>query len=140
NYDSVWWDVDPVLQQTSQVGPYQDGNFFRRLRLQLDGTFWQIGEFNMEFQFEQLSNNNTGALQAPPATVALAGGAIAANSITSTNANPNGNGLVNLDEFWVGVRDVPILGTIRAGHVKAQQGLESLSSSKVIEFLERSSL
>jgi phosphate-selective porin OprO and OprP len=48
---------------------------------------------------------------------------------------------VGLDEFWVGVNDIPILGTVRIGHVKDCVGLEGdmTSSSRCMTFLERSS-
>lgn len=48
---------------------------------------------------------------------------------------------VGLDEVWVGVTNVPLIGTIRAGHTKAAHGLEAdmSGSSKTMTFLERSS-
>jgi len=46
-----------------------------------------------------------------------------------------------LDEFWVGVNYIPIIGTMRAGHVKTPMGLEAdmTASSRTMTFLERSS-
>jgi phosphate-selective porin OprO/OprP len=46
-----------------------------------------------------------------------------------------------LDEFWVGVNNIPLIGTIRAGHVKTVQGLEAdmTASSRTMTFMERSS-
>ncbi len=47
---------------------------------------------------------------------------------------------VGFDEFWVGVKDLPIIGSIRFGHVKSVNGLEGdmTASSKTMTFLERS--
>jgi len=103
NYDSVWWTQDPFLLPANQIGAFSDGSFFRRARVQMDGSFWEVFEFAMEYQFEQVSDN-----------------------------------IPNFDEIFVGITKVPALGTVRAGHLKIPQGLESLSSSKVLTFLERS--
>jgi phosphate-selective porin OprO/OprP len=45
----------------------------------------------------------------------------------------------NFDECWVGVTKIPVIGTVRIGHVKTPQGLEgdTSSSSKAMTFLER---
>jgi phosphate-selective porin OprO/OprP len=48
---------------------------------------------------------------------------------------------IGLDEFWVGMKDVPFIGTVRLGHVKTPMGLEAdmSASSRTMTFLERSS-
>lgn len=125
NYDSVWWSVDQQLQQPGQIGPYNDGSFFRRIRLLSDGTFWEVCEWNMELILEQTVNNNTGSANA---------------AAVGSSFNPTPNGMINLDEVWVGVKDVPLLGTIRVGHQKTFQGLETISSSRAIPFMERSAV
>ena len=45
-----------------------------------------------------------------------------------------------LDEFWVGEKDIPVIGTIRVGHVKDPVGLEGdmTASSRCMTFMERS--
>jgi phosphate-selective porin OprO/OprP len=45
-----------------------------------------------------------------------------------------------LDEFWAGVNNIPLIGTIRAGHVKDVLGLEGdmTASSRCMTFMERS--
>jgi phosphate-selective porin OprO/OprP len=48
---------------------------------------------------------------------------------------------VGLDEFWVGEKDIPVVGTVRVGHVKDPMGLEGdmTASSRCMTFMERSS-
>jgi phosphate-selective porin OprO/OprP len=48
---------------------------------------------------------------------------------------------IGLDEFWMGVKDIPWLGTVRFGHVKTPMGFEAdmTASSKSMTFMERSS-
>ena len=43
-----------------------------------------------------------------------------------------------LMDTWLGVRDVPLLGEIQAGHMKEPFSLEELASSNDITFMERS--
>ena len=49
-YDNVWWNQTKGTQ--ANVGDFTDGGFFRRVRLQMDGTYWQVGEYNMILGFE----------------------------------------------------------------------------------------
>ncbi len=46
--------------------------------------------------------------------------------------------LANFRDVYMGITDVPVLGTIRAGHFKEPFGLEETTSSNHITFLERS--
>jgi phosphate-selective porin OprO/OprP len=50
-------------------------------------------------------------------------------------------GTVGLDEFWVGTKDIPVINTVRIGHVKEGLGLEGdmVPSSRCMTFMERSS-
>jgi phosphate-selective porin OprO/OprP len=45
-----------------------------------------------------------------------------------------------LDEFWVGAKDLPWVGSVRFGHVKNAMGLEGdmVTSSRAMTFMERS--
>jgi len=45
---------------------------------------------------------------------------------------------VAFDDLWVGFKDLPGIGNLRAGHIKLPQGLESITSNRVFTFLERS--
>ena len=46
-----------------------------------------------------------------------------------------------LDEFWVGETKIPVIGSVRVGHVKTPMGLEGdmTASSRCMTFMERSS-
>ena len=48
---------------------------------------------------------------------------------------------VGLDEFWIGDNKLPVIGSVRVGHVKTPMGLEGdmNSSSRCMTFMERSS-
>jgi phosphate-selective porin OprO/OprP len=122
-YDNVFWTQSASLRIPPQatrpgakqgvatgpanggIGDLEDGTFFRRLRIQMDGVFWENYEYNLIYAYE--------------------------NDQFST---------IGLDEFWIGAKDVPLIGTIRVGHVKNAIGLEAdmTGSSRTMTFLERS--
>jgi phosphate-selective porin OprO/OprP len=116
--DWVWWQ-QPAKTRAPQDGaghgpifggvtPFEDGTFFRRIRLNLDGRAWENVEFKLDFAFENFGNNT---------------------------------GIVGLDEFWVGVKDMPWIGTVRVGNLRVPQGLEGdlVSSYTDMTFMERAS-
>ncbi len=47
---------------------------------------------------------------------------------------------VDIKDLYVGLKDLPILGTLKVGHFKEPFSLEELTSSKYITFMERSML
>jgi phosphate-selective porin OprO/OprP len=105
-YDVDFFNQSTISRNKAPVGvsPYIDGNYFRRIRPIMEGGFWEVGEFNVELQLENISN-----------------------------------GAVGLDDVWVGVKDIPFLGTVRAGHFHMPHGLEPdmYSSSRAGIFMER---
>jgi phosphate-selective porin OprO/OprP len=124
-WDNVWWNNSPAANTayagsrtagaagsgTSQgvgaggVGTIEDGDYWRRLRIVMEGTFWETFEYRWNWALE--------------------------NDQFST---------VGLDEMWVGVNKLPVVGTIRVGHVKTPMGLEGdmTGSSRAMTFMERS--
>jgi phosphate-selective porin OprO/OprP len=117
-WDNVWWGqsngmaANPTAQAANQgvasggVGQLEDGDYFRRIRIVMEGTFYETYEYRWNYAPE--------------------------NNSFST---------IGLDEFWVGVNKVPVIGTMRVGHVKTPMGLEGdmTSSSRCMTFMERSS-
>ena len=105
--DTVAFTQSPALKAppTAGMGDLEDGTFFRRVRINMNGTFWQVFEYNTEFALEQAQDN-----------------------------------IVTLDEVFVGMKEIPVLGTVRAGHMRVLQGLEGdlMSSSKSMTFMEKS--
>jgi len=108
-WDNVVWNQSKGMNNTTAtggIGSLQDGDFWRRIRLVMEGNFWETFEYRWNFAFE--------------------------NNQYST---------VGLDEFWIGDNRIPVVGTLRAGHVKNCIGLEGdmASSSRCMTFMERSS-
>ncbi len=116
NFDTFWFDQPANLRGpapggnlgvlnpgSTGVGPLDDGFAFRRIRLSLDGTVYELFEFAAETQFENLTT-------------------------------------VSWVDLYGGLKEVPFLGTVRFGQMKVPQGLESCSTGKGLDFLERSAL
>jgi phosphate-selective porin OprO/OprP len=76
-WDNVWWDQSQALKapQGARSGPAQgvasgasqagigdleDGEFFRRVRLVMEGTFWEQGVYRLNFAFENDQLDTTG--------------------------------------------------------------------------------
>ena len=102
-WDNVWWNQNH--NQIANVGSLNDGDYWRRLRIVMEGTFWETFEYRWNWALEN-----------------------------------NQYSQVGLDEMWIGVNNIPLIGTIRAGHVKIGNGLEGdmTSSSRCMTFMERS--
>jgi phosphate-selective porin OprO and OprP len=117
-WDNAWWNQSlnmanaPVAQAANQgiasggIGSLQDGDYWRRIRLVMEGTFYETYEYRFNFAFENIQYSTLG-----------------------------------VDEFWIGDNKLPIVGTIRVGHVKTPMGLEAdmVGSSRAMTFMERSS-
>ena len=102
--DSVWWTQSEDLIPNSQLGNLQDGMFFRRIRLEMDGTGWEVIEWRINCAFEQINNN-----------------------------------MINLDDTYAGITKLPVIGSVRIGHLRLPQGLEGDqgSSTRTMMFMER---
>ncbi len=123
-WDTVAFTQSPRLKASSQVGDLEDGTYFRRIRPLWDGTAWDFVEWTFFLALDQIQ------------------GAAGRNaSGTTPAAVGNGGANINLDEVYAGVYGVPIIGRIRAGHLKVNQGLEGnqWSSSRAMTFMENAS-
>lgn len=59
-FDDVWWTQTPALRSPTQIGNLEDGSFFRRIRIQMDGTAWEVFEFNFEYALENAQQGVVG--------------------------------------------------------------------------------
>jgi phosphate-selective porin OprO/OprP len=99
------------------IGQLKDGVNFRRARLEVDGTLWEVIDFFAEYEF--LGNTF--------------------NVDPATPANPNN--IVNTPgptDLWATLTHIPILGNFRVGSMKPPISLEHLTSSRWLDFMERS--
>jgi phosphate-selective porin OprO and OprP len=95
------------------TGDFEDGAYFRRARLRIDGTLYQHFEWVAEFDFANNVENDT-------------------SSSTQTIGSPS------FTDVWFGANDLPLIGAVRAGWMKEPIGFEHLTSSRWLNFMERS--
>jgi len=118
-FDGVWLSADETaLAGAGGVGD-ADAVVFRRARLRVDGTLYEVFEWAVEYDFFNTVNDNVG-LQ--PASDEL-GNVINVPAPT---------------DVWWDFKQLPVVGTMRIGNMKEPIGLEHLTSSRFLDFMERS--
>jgi len=115
--DFVWLDAeDQVVTGPGGVGNVRDGFNFRRARFAMEGTFWEVVDFNTEFDFVNTADVD-------PLNPASQGDVI--NTPAPT-------------DLWCQLTQIPAIGTVRIGNMKPPIGFEHITSSRFLHFLERS--
>lgn len=117
------WQVDAIFIQDDPealfgVGGTGDADSvnFRRARLRVDGTMYEFIDWAMEYDFVNSNNVNPGT----PVNEA--------NLIDTTG----------ITDLWIQFKTGTILGNIKIGSLKEPLGFEHLTSSRYLDFLERS--
>ena len=88
----------------------------RRARFRIEGRMYEMYDWACEYDFvNQINVNN----EVYP---------------TERDAGP----LTAVTDLWLQVREIPILGTVRVGNQKDPYGYEHLTSSRWLNFMERS--
>ena len=113
---------DPVQFGPGGIGKLRDGVDPRRMRVRMEGALYENMLFAMEFDFV-----NSAIPQGRPG----------AGPETSVSNTPAAGSPVPTD-LWVGFRKIPYIGNIRIGNHKEPIGFEHLTSSRFLNFMERS--
>ncbi len=129
-YDMVFVDADPnvisanpgglgrVANSSNAFYGYDDGTNFRRARLTAEGSVWETFNFTAEFDFLNAFS------AADPANLKGALGNQANTPVPT--------------DLWVEMTKIPFFGNVRVGNQKPPIGLEHYTSSRFLNFLERS--
>ncbi len=59
-WDSVWWNQSPSLANNANFGQLNDGEYWRRIRIVMEGNFWETCEYRWNFAPENNSFNTIG--------------------------------------------------------------------------------
>lgn len=112
-FDSGWYRADPSVNNSLPgTARFRDGVDFRRARFRIDGTMYETMEWAAEFDFVNSAGvPNVGAI-----------------------------GVVAPTDLWWQWNHVPILQNVRIGNQKEPIGFERLTSSRFLNFMERSFL
>jgi phosphate-selective porin OprO and OprP len=110
-FDTVWYDASDELQMgPGGVGLLQDGADFRRARVRIDGQMYDTFEWAMEYDFAA---------------------AVAGATTPSVNS-------IGFTDVWVEWTKIPAIGSLRIGNMKEPFSFEHLTSSRWLNFMERS--
>lgn len=114
--DGIWADApDHVRFGKGGIGEFQDAINFRRARLEMDGWMYEYFDFFCEYDFVNSAN-------------------------VDPTANASESNVINTPvptELWGSINFLPGLGVLRIGNQKNPLGLEHLTSSRFLDFLER---
>jgi phosphate-selective porin OprO/OprP len=129
--DTNFFGASPDVRDTpiadGGVGPVNDSTQFRRARLRIEGTMWEVIGWVAEYDFANLANASNIPGNPP--------------GFPSNLQGPPGQGpLVAVPEFtdvYMTITKMPI-GNFRVGNFKEPIGLEHLTSSRWLDFMERS--
>ena len=113
--DFGFYSVDSYTQKLLPDIGLQQGSDFRRARLRSDGNFYTYMEWVFEMDFSRASDERVDALTTP---------------------TPN----VTFNNVFIGMHNIPLLGTLRVGHIKEELSFYSASSGRNIPFMERPSV
>lgn len=107
---------DTVQNSTTGVGQLQDGSDFRRGRLRVDGTMYDFIDWTTEIDFFNTVN---------------------LDPLNPAKQNSTSNVPAPTD-LWMAFTKLPYVGNIKVGNFKEFIGFEHLTSSRYLNFMERS--
>jgi phosphate-selective porin OprO/OprP len=134
DYDNTWYAApESVNRSIGLFNNYfdpnlglQDGSNFRRARLRFQGTVYEVVEFVCEYDFANVGDLRRRTLgispPAPPDGVL-------------TDYEPLSG--VRFTDLWLGINQLPWLGTFRAGHQKEWISFTNATSGRFLTFIER---
>ena len=115
-FDAVNYLVPQLLRQNVPgTNPLEDGVTFRRIRLDVGGTIYKNIEFYSQVDFAN--------------GLVLSAGARGTSGTTDATY---------LTDMWVTFKELPWVGNVRVGNQKPLYSFEHLTSSRFLNFLERS--
>jgi phosphate-selective porin OprO/OprP len=123
--DSVFLDADNEVSAPLVGTGVSDAFSVRRGRIRIDGTMYEFIDWVLEYDFSNSINDNLGLIGGLP---------------SQPPTQENVIGVPAPTELWVAFNKIPYAGTIRAGIHKEPIGFEHLTSSRFLDFLERSFL
>lgn len=116
--DAVWFANNPadLAGAGGSQPPGQDGVAFRRARFRMDGTIHETIDYAIEFDFTN------------------------ATSRTGPNDEINEINVTAPTDLWFNFKEIPWIGNLRVGNMKEPMGFEHNTSSRWLNFMERSFL
>ncbi len=121
--DTVFLESNPAAFGAGNNAGDNDSANFRRARLRADGTIYKTIDYVVEYDFVNASNDNAGLVGGLPGQPNSAANVIHVPAPT--------------DAYFT-FKETPIVGNVRVGQLKEPIGLEHMTSSRYLDFMERS--
>lgn len=120
-FEGVWYQNNPtdLAGAGGATPPGQDALTFRRARLRADGTIYETIDYVMEFDFVN---------------------SLSREKASADNTELNTANIPAPTDLWFNFTDLPLVGNLRVGNFKEPIGFEHATSSRFLNFLERSYL
>lgn len=116
-FDTIFLDgSDTVQNPATGVGNLLDGTDFRRARIRVDGTMYDFIDWTTEIDFFNTVN---------------------VDPLNPARQNTSANVPAPTD-LWIAFTKLPVVGNIKVGNFKEFIGFEHLTSSRYLNFMERS--
>ena len=96
------------------------------MRLGAEGVIYDQFDFAVELDFMNSFNTNGST------------NAFAPNNNLKNAFDRQFFGIPAPTDVWIGMHEIPFIGNMRIGNVKAPNGLEHTTSSRFLDFMERS--
>ena len=121
--DTVWLQSNPAAFGAGNGAGSQDSANFRRARLRADGTIYKTIDYVVEYDFVNSANDNAGLVGGLPGQPASAA------NVVNVTAPTDG---------YFTFKETPIVGNVKVGLQKEPIGMEHMTSSRYLDFMERS--
>jgi phosphate-selective porin OprO/OprP len=117
------------------IGKFDDAFDVRRGRLAAEGTLWEVFDFYCEYDFFSVNRSVPNGNVLPAAV----GGTQALNNLQGTVTDRLNTPNVPVPtDLWFTWTKLPVIGNIRVGNQKQWFSFEHLTSSRWLDFMERS--
>jgi phosphate-selective porin OprO/OprP len=111
DFDVGWYSVPDNVQNHLAPPGLEQGSDFRRARLRTDGTAWEVLEWVFEVDLSRASD------------------------LRKPRDQPDTN--VNFTSDYLGFRNLPVIGTLRVGHLKETLSFIGATSASSLTIMER---
>lgn len=114
-------------ESRNRLGDIQDAAYFRSARLGVAGEMFDVFTYRLDVDFANVADYTTGNPNPPNP------GGVPDHTHTIRDVDAT-----SFKDVYLGIRELPLAGTVQIGHYKEPFSLEQLTSNRFTSFMERS--
>ena len=119
-----WYLYNQDAGSMTQIGDQQDGFRFDTVRIFAKGTAFHVVDYKIQFDFAGTQQGGSTGANTPPPDAHT-------HTLPTLQA-------ATFKDVYIAIKELPLVGHIKAGHFKEPYSLDELTSSRFITFMERS--